>query len=917
MNIQRSMDAPAELVDSSKISFSVVRSSRPKTLTKEFWLEEGVLQKCGGGVLIEGRVGILKVDDLQDFGEALQLLGPNCALIYGLPKKAPAMLTTRDAWFRSPDSENLLTRTSDMFSWKEGPGILMLDYDPEPGEVLDCEQLVSAIRGAVPGLTDATMLWYPSASSHIVNADTGEDLTGLRGQRLYLAVSDARDIPRAGKAIVDALWLAGFGYVNISKSGQLLLRTIVDGTVWQTNRLDFAAGASCRRPLEQRRGKPVIIPGENRIIDTRLAIPDLERNQQEELKAILARARAEKVPEASDIQKAWVEAKAIEIAGSEADDASLSIAKDVAKRAVQHGTLSANFQIVVVEDSVEKPITVGEVLAHPTQFDGVLTLDPIEPGYDGGRLVGKLFLQGSRPMLFSFAHGGQSYRLLRQLHEIEVIKGKARDTVDATLAVLRHLPEVFDLGGALVVIEGGHIFPLDQAGVAHLLGGAIQYYRLAALNDGTFKRVLVDPPDPVIKQLLSIGERRHVKPLNAVITAPTLRLDGTILASPGYDVETRLFLDIPGVRTDDIAEVPTRNQVKLALAQLLKPFRDFPFVTADDRGVFLAALLTAILRPSLPTAPAFGFDAPVQGSGKTLLASCIGVLATGEPPAVYAHAGGKDDEEVRKRIFAALLYGRRVIVWDNLVGTFDSAAMAAALTSSSYTDRVLGRSETIAVPNRLLLLMTGNNLTLTGDMARRVLTCRIDPKTDRPFAREFDLDPLEYVLGHRQEMAAAGLTLVRGWLTSGMGRAPGRMASFENWDDLVRQTVVWLGRSSRDGEFGDPMNVVIAAQSADPDYETLTEMLTALSEIFGSFPFTAGKVLEAVLPYRDAPGGSSIAGARLAETLREFSENATRSARSLGRVLRYRAGRVASGRRLEMSTDLHAKTRLWRVVTTE
>jgi len=147
----------------------------------------------------------------------------------------------------------------------------------------------------------------------------------------------------------------------------------------------------------------------------------------------------------------------------------------------------------------------------------------------------------------------------------------------------------------------------------------------------------------------------------------------------------------------------------------------------------------------------------------------------------------------------------------------NSAAISAAFTSSNFTDRILGKSESISVPNKAILLMTGNNLTLAGDMARRVLTCRIDPGTDHPFAREFDLDPLVHTLKHRQEMAAAGLTIVRGWMTADAERAPGRMASFEKWDDFVRQAVAWVGWEIRSGQFGDPMNGVFIAQSGDPE----------------------------------------------------------------------------------------------------
>src|SRR5262249_34403346 len=41
--------------------------------------------------------------------------------------------------------------------------------------------------------------------------------------------------------IYQALWLAGHGYIMVSKSGQALDRSLVDASVWQPERLDFAA----------------------------------------------------------------------------------------------------------------------------------------------------------------------------------------------------------------------------------------------------------------------------------------------------------------------------------------------------------------------------------------------------------------------------------------------------------------------------------------------------------------------------------------------------------------------------------------------------------------------------------------------------------------------------------------------------
>ena len=107
--------------------------------------------------------------------------------------------------------------------------------------------------------------------------------------------------------------------------------------------------------------------------------------------------------------------------------------------------------------------------------------------------------------------------------------------------------------------------------------------------------------------------------------------------------------------------------------------------------------------------------------------------------------------------------------------------MAAALTSGKFTDRVLGKLESISVPIRAIMLMTGNNLSLADDMVYRVLFCKIDPRTERPFVSQFHLDTLVYVESNRQSMIMAALTIVRGFLTSSANRVHGRMASFELW----------------------------------------------------------------------------------------------------------------------------------------
>lgn len=97
----------------------------------------------------------------------------------------------------------------------------------------------------------------------------------MRGQRIYIHVADASDIKRAGDALSDRLWLAGYGYFLVGEAGQLLERCLFDTSVWQPTRLDFAAGANCIAPLQQRRGKPEVFEGKP--LDTKTALADLDK----------------------------------------------------------------------------------------------------------------------------------------------------------------------------------------------------------------------------------------------------------------------------------------------------------------------------------------------------------------------------------------------------------------------------------------------------------------------------------------------------------------------------------------------------------------------------------------------------------------------------------------------------------------
>src|SRR5262249_52130600 len=110
-------------------------------------------------------------------------------------------------------------------------------------------------------------------------------------------------------------------------------------------------------------------------------------------------------------------------------------------------------------------------------------------------------------------------------------------------------------------------------------------------------------------------------------------------------------------------------------------------------------------------------DAPSPGTGKGLLADVMSVPATGRSATIMTE--GQDDAEWRKRITAVLVGGPAFILIDNLRERLDSAALSAALTGSTWTDRILGYTRLATVPVRAVWVATGNNISLSNELARR------------------------------------------------------------------------------------------------------------------------------------------------------------------------------------------------------
>lgn len=405
--------------------------------------------------------------------------------------------------------------------------------------------------------------------------------------------------------------------------------------------------------------------------------------------------------------------------------------------------------------------------------------------------------------------------------------------------------------------------------------------------------VTKDPPAQVAQLLL---EREGFWPfpkIAGVITAPTLRPDGSLLSAPGYDPATRLYL-VPNdtLHMPDIPEHPTREHGAAALGFLAELLGAVPFVAPVDRAVALAGILTAVVRGALDTAPMHGVSANTPGTGKSYLIDLISVIATGRHCPVIA--AGQTDEETEKRLGALLLEGVPIVSIDNVSAPLGGDFLCQITERPFVRTRILGRSEAPEFECRASVFATGNNLTFLGDMTRRAILCRLDAAMERPEQRQFKFNPIEKVLQDRGMYVAAAIIVARAYQTAGAPPVCGAVGSYERWSRLVRAPLIWLGEV-------DPISSMESIRAADPEVSTLREVMSHWQEHLGLGHYTANAAITHAC--EKSPDDRFLRDDFRDVLLRIAGDRGVVSSKRFGRWLTKMAGRPVGGSRFVMDLD--------------
>lgn len=496
--------------------------------------------------------------------------------------------------------------------------------------------------------------------------------------------------------------------------------------------------------------------------------------------------------------------------------------------------------------------------------------------------------------------------------------GKLPEILDQLgLALAEHCDNLFSYTGRLVRVyaapetaSGGvHrprgalvLHPVDGSHQTELATAAAVHERYEARSEG-YKPC--DCPRRVADAYLARGNWPELRPLAGFIEAPTITLDGRLIHKSGHDSETGLFqacAAIPGWSAPSAK--PGKAEAQAALDVLLELVHDFPFVADEDRAAVVAGIITGLLRRVLPAAPLLAVTAPTPGTGKTLIAETFAIIATGRRASVLSL--GHDDAEAEKRLAGVLLAGDAVIALDNIERPLKGDLLCQVATQQFVRLRPLGASGMLSIPTHALMVATGNNLSIVGDLKRRVVLIRMDSGQERPEQRTFSRDHLEDVFARRGELIRAALTLPLAYLAAGAPAIDGlhQFGGFEAWDRMVRRPLVWLGMA-------DPLKASESLREQDPDMEGMRLLLASWCATFKSEAKTAAELVAAGM------AGSHMTGEYDHPDLRDALQlvcNEKPNARRLGYWLRRHQDRIVDGMQVKQAGSDRLNVARWQVL---
>lgn len=197
----------------------------------------------------------------------------------------------------------------------------------------------------------------------------------------------------------------------------------------------------------------------------------------------------------------------------------------------------------------------------------------------------------------------------------------------------------------------------------------------------------------------------------------------------------------------------------------------FSFRSNADRSNAVGMMLTSLFHHLFPgKVPGFVVEANQPGAGKGELAQVLSVIKTGKSSATITFT--YDESELEKRMGASVKRGDRLLILDNVKPSMSGKEIGGAVLERTLTDRIasfriLGQSETIQVPNNILVVLTYNGGTLSRDLASRSIRSYLEV-VGAPENRHFDIpDIVSYCEENLESIIGELMLMVKVWKDKG------------------------------------------------------------------------------------------------------------------------------------------------------
>lgn len=480
------------------------------------------------------------------------------------------------------------------------------------------------------------------------------------------------------------------------------------------------------------------------------------------------------------------------------------------------------------------------------------------------------------------------------------------DALDALLTV----PGIYSRTTQLVRIEGAKLVHLTADGLIPLLSQAADFYTTRETSDGGILQVPTSPPTQLARSLVAKGTYGTMPRFDGFTRAPVLHRDGTVNLEPGYD-PTSCMVYTPTGEPPTLLESPTRASARAALGALVELVAQVPFSTEADTSAWLALVLTHVGRTAYNgPAPLFAGTANQARVGKTRSIQFAGLIAHGvkTPTTTYPTTA----TELNKTIDAYVFAGTDAVLFDNVRGPIGGPSLEQVLTTTSYSGRILGKSERCVVDNvRTVWAVSANGATFSGDTAARTLPICLRYDGSRPEDRNFGVKDWEATaLERRGELLGCALDVLRAYIFAGrpaMNLKP--WGSFEAWSALVRGAIVWAG-------LPDPIGARANIDASDLAANEHEQLVALAAELFGRSEWTVARLAARIDEGRVGERWSVDEARGTLEELNCWNHGSRRvNCKALGKRLNGYAGRPTSdGLQITSAgSDPHTKRRRWRV----